>query len=48
MLNYKTLNTITAAGSLVNSLFYLFAPAFSLELLGASASSIGQIGRAHV
>lgn len=41
MLNFKNLNTITAAGSLVNSLFYLLAPAFSLSLMGASASPIG-------
>ncbi len=41
MLNFKNLNTITAAGSLINSLFYLLAPAFSLGLLGASAGTIG-------
>lgn len=41
MLNFKNLNTVTAAGSLINSLFYLLVPAFSLGLLGASASPIG-------
>lgn len=41
MLNFKNLNTVTAAGSLINSLFYLFVPAFSLGLMGASAGPIG-------
>ena len=41
MLNFKNLNTVTAAGSLINSIFYLLAPAFSLGLLGASAGPIG-------
>lgn len=41
MLNFKNLNTVTAAGSLINSLFYLLVPAFSLGLLGASAGPIG-------
>jgi len=41
MLNFKNLNSITAAGSLINSLFYLLVPAFSLRLLGTSADPIG-------
>jgi hypothetical protein len=41
MLNFKNLNTVTAAGSLINSVFYLLVPAFSLGLLGASAGPIG-------
>ncbi len=41
MLNYKNLNTITASFSLINSVFYLFFPAFSLMLLGRTATPIG-------
>ena len=40
-LNYKFLNTITALGSLINGLFYLLAPGFSLSLLGQTAAPIG-------
>ena len=38
---YQLLNTITAAGSLVNSVFYLLFPVFSLSLLGQSTDPIG-------
>ncbi len=38
---YKTLNTITAVGSLINSLFYLIVPEFSLFLLGQSSNPTG-------
>jgi len=38
---YKSLNTITALGSLINGVFYLVAPGFSLLLLGQTTNSIG-------
>jgi hypothetical protein len=40
-MNFKTLATLAAILSLVNSLFYLIAPAFSLSLLGQTAAPIG-------
>jgi hypothetical protein len=41
MLNFKNLNTVTAALSLINGVFYLVFPVFSLMLLGQSAMPIG-------
>ena len=41
MLNFKNLNTVTAALSLINSIFYLVFPVFSLMMLGQSAMPIG-------
>ena len=38
---FRTLNTITAVGSLINSAFYLAAPGFSLSLLGHTTNPIG-------
>lgn len=38
---YKTLNTITAVGTLMNGVFYLIIPGFSLFLLGQSTNPIG-------
>lgn len=40
-MNFKKLNTITAFLSLVNSLFYLLAPVFSLVLMSRSTNPIG-------
>ena len=40
-MNFKTLATLAAILSLVNSLFYLIAPAFSLSLLEQTALPIG-------
>lgn len=40
-MNYKTLTSITALGSLINGTFYLLAPAFSLMLLGQTAMPVG-------
>lgn len=41
MLNFRNLNTVTAALSLINGVFYLVFPVFSLMLLGQSAMPIG-------
>lgn len=41
--SFKFLNTITAGGSLVNSLLYLVLPGFSLSLLGQSSNQIGEM-----
>jgi hypothetical protein len=41
VMSFKLLNTITAGGSLINSLFYLLAPAFSLSLMGTASNPIG-------
>lgn len=38
---FKTLNTITAVGTLLNSVFYLAAPSFSIFLLGRTTNPIG-------
>lgn len=43
MLNFKNLNTITAALSLINSTFYLVFPVFSLMLLGQNTTPIGTL-----
>jgi len=40
-MNFKYLSTLTAILSLINSFFYIFAPALSLLLLGQTASPIG-------
>ena len=41
MVNYKTLNTFTAIGSFINSVFFILAPVFSLTLMGRTAAPIG-------
>lgn len=38
---FRNLNILTAGGSLVNSVFYLAAPEFSLLLLGQGSNPIG-------
>jgi len=40
-MNYKRLNTITAFLSMINSLFYLLAPVFSLVLMSRSTNPVG-------
>lgn len=40
-MNYKNLNTITAFLSMINSLFYLLAPVFSLVLMSRSTNPVG-------
>ena len=40
-MNFKNLNTITAFLSMINSLFYLLAPVFSLELMSRSTNAVG-------
>jgi hypothetical protein len=38
---FRNLNLITAGGSLINSIFYLAAPEFSLLLLGQGSNAVG-------
>jgi hypothetical protein len=40
-MNFKNLSMLAAILSLVNSLFYILAPAFSLMLMGQPAGSVG-------
>jgi hypothetical protein len=40
-ITFKNLNTITAGLSLINSVFYLAAPGFSLSLIGQTTNPIG-------